>query len=846
MPTSSKYWPTQCNTLDSGYNVSNEDVRDENMIVNSGDVPNENGSDENVIETVNTQNNDDHQQFNTVQYELTSSSEGSCSDSSSAENASSSESSLENDSIQSSSGSESELSENEQNDSDDSDSGVKISPDVYNDCPINVDEGVLNLMNLFVKHKLEKVQLVGVLNSVLKFLPKHNNMPKTQYSLFKYVEDLCPLSKEKAHYYCSICHFYLGEVEMKCTLCNGECHKFYQLSLSEQIRNLFEIHGLADLIDKHSERQQESGVDANVLTDLCDGSEFKRAKVNAPYSLTLLGHADGISTSDSSDASLWPLEYVIVELPFYLRFKFVIVSGIWIDDSKPNLNSFMKPFVQEIQAINREGGVKWVHPKTKAEHRSLLSVPCFVMDAPARAGLQNILSHGGKHCCNICEQKMKKLPEEPVLPGVKKKRRRRVFTFEEEAAELRTAERMNVQATEAKRRQQVQTGVKLANVRGVRGFSVAAQLPGCDRSTMVFPEYMHLILCLMKEFLGLWFEVSGPWSLKDHIDTVNSFLANIKVPDFITRIPRPVDCFHQWKANELRSFLLYYSVIIFKKIMKDEYFQHWLLLVSSMYILLQDTVSLAEISRAEIMLQLFCRDFAKLYKNDFYTYYVHNIGHLALVVKRHGPLWSNSTFQLENFNGTLAGFIHGTRNIGKELVNNVRLAFGVEVLQARVNEYRSSNNEQSAVVEFRNKVRHYRFTDQEELLLSSNKINKTSVQLFFRAKTRNQCFTCSIYTRQKKRNNFTVCYLNSSNEKVYGQIKLFLKYDNVNMALVEPFTVNHCRSFQHTDSGLVIKHLIPIEKTTDIHLVEIGRLLFKVLRVEDFICIRPNRFEVNL
>jgi len=558
VPGSSQYWPTQIDTLDFGDNVSNKDDSDENVILDSGDIPN----DEIVIETLYNQNSDEHQQFINAPFELTSSSEESSSDSSRAEYESSTESSLEDNQ----SSSENESSENEESNSDDLDSGVTTSPDVYPTCSINVHEGVLELMDLFVKHKMEKVQTGAVLKSVLKFLPNQNNMPKTQYSLFKYVEDLCPLSPAKVHYYCSICHFYLGEVEMKCTLCNGECNKFYQLSLEEQIRNLFEIHGLADIMDKYSALRQELGTDPNVLTDLCDGSEFKRAKVNTPYSLTLLGHSDGISTSDSSDTSLWPLEYVIIDLPFNMRFKFVIVSGIWIDDSKPNLNSFMKPFVQEVQAINREGGVKWVHPKTKAEHRTLVSVPCFVMDAPARAGLQNILSHGGKHSCNICEQKMKKLPEEPVLPGVKKKRRRRVFTFEENPATLRTAERMNVQATEARRRQELEPGAReLANVRGVRGFSVAAQLPGCDRSTMVFPEYMHLLLCLMKEFLSLWFEVNGPWSLKDHKETVNSFLANIKVPHFITRIPRSVDRFYQWKANELRSFLLYYSVIILKQ-----------------------------------------------------------------------------------------------------------------------------------------------------------------------------------------------------------------------------------------------------------------------------------------
>ncbi|KAK3920652.1 Ankyrin repeat domain-containing protein 17 [Frankliniella fusca] len=749
--------------------------------------------DENQLEGI--QQDYDHQQQNNFaqQYVLTSSSEESSS--SSSEDAVDSESSSEDGSVKSSSSeSDSEKSENGLNDSDDSDSNEQFSPKVYDGCSLTVDEGVLNMMDLFVKHKMEKVQI--------------------------------------------------GVFEMKCPLCYGDSHKFYQLSVSDQIRNLFENHGLADLMDKYAAHRLE--LDLNILTDLCDGSEFKRAKIHEPYSLTLLGHTDGISISDSSDVSLWPLEYVIAELPPSLRFKFVLVSGIWIDNSKPYLNTFMKPFVKELQDINRDGGVKWIHPKSKEEMCTSVSVAAFAVDAPARALLQNILSHGGKHCCNICEQKMKKLPEQPVLPGVKKSTRRRVFTFEEEASTLRTAERMDVQGKEARRRQEQEAGrSKLTTIRGVRGISVAAELPGCDRSTMVFPEYMHLLLCLVKEFFSLWFEKEGPWILKDYQDIINSYLESIRVPDFVTRIPRSTEKFHQWKANELRSFVLYYSVIVLRRCMKEEYFQHWLLLVLSLYLLLQDTVSPIDISRSEIMLQLFCRDFARLYKADYFTYYVHNLLHLPLTVKRNGPLWSNSTFQFESFNGTFAKFIHGTKNQGKELVNNVRLTIGVEVLKARVNNSHLSDDQHSAV-EFRGKVKKYVFTDREKLLLSSHNV-KTSVQLYFRALTKGQTFATSIYQRQKKRNNFTVCYVNSYDERVFGEIKLFLESPgNVKMALIESFKVNHLRSFHHTDSGMVIKHIIPIEKTDDIHLVEISKLLFKVIRINDFVCLRPNKYEVNL
>jgi len=202
----------------------------------------------------------------------------------------------------------------------------------------------------------------------------------------------------------------------------------------------------------------------------------------------------------------------------------------------------------------------------------------------------------------------------------------------------------------ATRRQQELEGGPLKAVKGVRGRSIVQTLPGCDRSNVVFPEYMHLIICLIKHMMEILFQKSGPWSLSNKQDTIDEFLNNIRVPDFLTRIPRSTEYLSKWKANEFRSFLLYYSVIIFSQCMKEEYFQNWILLVMSIYLLLQDCVSDNDIAKTTAMLSIFCRDYSRLYKADFFfTYYVHNVFHLPLSVQRNGPLWAHSAFQFESF-----------------------------------------------------------------------------------------------------------------------------------------------------------------------------------------------------
>ena len=66
----------------------------------------------------------------------------------------------------------------------------------------------------------------------------------------------------------------------------------------------------------------------------------------------------------------------------------------------------------------------------------------------------------------------------------------------------------------------------------------------------------------------------------------------IKPPNVITRTPRSVlKNLSHFKASELRSFLLFYSVPCLWGLLEEEYFQHLLLLVNAIFLLLQDSIS---------------------------------------------------------------------------------------------------------------------------------------------------------------------------------------------------------------------------------------------------------------
>jgi len=162
-------------------------------------------------------------------------------------------------------------------------------------------------------------------------------------------------------------------------------------SLTEQIKYYFEHRNLAELLDREGCKQSSDGK----IRDITDGTQFQKVKLNDKYSLTLIMSTDGVSKSDSSSTKLWPIMFLIAEVPPQLRLKFLIVSGIWCDSVDAPMNTLMKPIVNELICINREGGVSWTHPLLDIVYRSSVTVPLVCADAPARAKIQNIVSHGG-------------------------------------------------------------------------------------------------------------------------------------------------------------------------------------------------------------------------------------------------------------------------------------------------------------------------------------------------------------------------------------------------------------------------------------------------------------------
>lgn len=449
---------------------------------------------------------------------------------------------------------------------------------LYEKGEITVSQSILTIMHLYIHNKLTKTALKATLKALQLLLPKPNNMPKTVFTLFQFVRNLVCTCTIIKHYYCRRCLFYndtnsFMAVCPSCSSIEGTWY-FYEFDVRDQIRYMFEIRNLADKL-------HIAPHDNNLIYDITDGTEYIRVNSRDDrqrYDLTLILNTDGLSLVKSAKSHCWPLMFMIAELPEHLRESFIVITSVWYDtNSKPLRNTFLQPFCQKLNECFHNA-ISWIHPLTKKVHTSKIVAPLIIADAPARAQIQNILSFNGKFGCNICEIKTRRCTKIAGRKSV------RVYTFREEASKLRCRKTIKKQAKAAITR-------NVNHVKGVKGRSIISILPLLDLSTCVMPEYMHSILLgVVKQFFNLWFCKKGNWNINKYVEEIDDFLLNIRPPYFFNRMPRSITLHGFFKASEYYNWILYYSVPALVNYLPDKYFQHWLLLVISLFNLLQKPI----------------------------------------------------------------------------------------------------------------------------------------------------------------------------------------------------------------------------------------------------------------
>lgn len=171
-----------------------------------------------------------------------------------------------------------------------------------------------------------------------------------------------------------------------------------------------------------------------------------------------------------------------------------------------------------------------------------------------------------------------------------------------------------------------------------------------------FPtDYMHNIcLGVVKKLLFTW--LRGPLQVRlssKQVGIISNHLLSLRknIPTEFNRKPRALEELHNWKATELRFFLLYSGPIVLKNVVDRSVYENFLLLHFAVSVLLSSKhIRNITLSSVRKMLHVFinhCNN--SLHGLVFITYNVHLLSHICDDVEVYDTLNEISAFLFENY-----------------------------------------------------------------------------------------------------------------------------------------------------------------------------------------------------
>ena len=294
------------------------------------------------------------------------------------------------------------------------------------------------------------------------------------------------------------------------------------------------------------------------------------------------------------------------------------VIGVFFAYEKPeDCNEFLGPLVEEALGLSEIG--------FNFRGRCVeLEIAAFICDAPARAMITCTKSHTSRlNGCSRCSGS-------GVTIGILKTNQ----TFRDQIFENHH-----------------------------NGITILERLQYLDMILDIPLDPMHLVdLGVMRRMLQFLFGTGQNGSIPNVtlnralIRAIDTFL--IRLRPFISRIdfarqPRTVKELPRWKATELRQFLHYLGVVIFKDILTPAFYEHFLCFHVAIKILSCRPWCFDDNDHANDLLVFFVRQSEALYSELFVTYNVHGLMHLAQDCLRFGPIDSYSAYRFENHYGDM-------------------------------------------------------------------------------------------------------------------------------------------------------------------------------------------------
>ena len=599
---------------------------------------------------------------------------------------------------------------------------------------LTVSEVLLMLKGIIIKSNMTRDIQIALLQLIQTLAgPKFDNWNYTPYLISKMFKS--PSDKIKKHYYCSQCNVKLllpiKGVEnisksVQCEMCekmitisSKSLNYFITVDIKYQLQLLLNRPDIQENMDLFKKLPHNN----DTIDDVTNCELYKNIQKEFPNALTFNFNGDGAQFFNSAKKSLWPLQLHINELTPNVRFKHIILAALLQTEKEPTadfMNLFMITFVEEYESLRSEGIDITDHRTGITINKKIL--PLFgCTDSVARALFQNRIKFNGRCGCSYCYH-----------PGKYDSVSMR-YPLLANDPEIRSHNDHLID---------LEKTLKFEKwINGVKGDSILLQLPIFDIIWSFPPDYTHgTLLGVVRQLFRYWNTFYFNQSDREEI---NKRMGNIKLCRDIRRNIRSIDLFDKYKATELKTWLLFVSLPCLYGILPKELFDSYALFVSSIYKLVQKSITNADIAKCEFNLMKFVGETQIFYGVSFITFNVHCIIHYCLAVRKIGPLWGTSAFPFENGIYKFLREMNAPNGCVKQIADKW-------LKSAEFQNYLKNENTRSPAIEFCQSI----FFDTQQLqnvtiigkaTLIESGVNNIGVQNYFRNFTKDKTIVIKVY-----------------------------------------------------------------------------------------------------
>lgn len=318
---------------------------------------------------------------------------------------------------------------------------------------------------------------------------------------------------------------------------------------------------------------------ANKMSDIRDGKLYKKIlesvhgnEFRDQLAFSFLLNTDGISPMKKSKLTIWPVYLVINELPLESRFCVdnIILVALSVAEQKPNFHIFFNEIVTQLSILELGFDLSLSNIVRKTKFFLIAAI----FDKPAKAPILNMNQYNGNFGCTKCEQ-----PGE-TAKGVSNS----LIDENEESSKGGWIYKFNKENPKGPLRDDAnyETNLNVAIetksiVKGIKGRCSLSYLTYFKPISSTCIDYMHSLLeGVVKSFFKYWFcgEMSDPYSLKKYMQEIDNRLSKITPPRFVPSTPRSIYTHNFWRAHEYLSFMLYYSLPVFRDVLDSRYYNN--------------------------------------------------------------------------------------------------------------------------------------------------------------------------------------------------------------------------------------------------------------------------------